>query len=100
MAVVTGASKGIGVAIARHLAAEDASVVVNYLSSREGADKVVNDIVMAGGKAIARGRRCYLARVGWIAHAPCDHERHSDSPGWLGRTFDLQKRPRLANTHG
>lgn len=53
VAVVTGASKGIGVAIARHLAAEGACVVVNYLTGKEGADKVVAEIVAAGGKAIA-----------------------------------------------
>lgn len=53
IAVVTGASKGIGAAIAKHLAAEGAAVVVNYASSQEGADRVVNDITSAGGKAIA-----------------------------------------------
>lgn len=52
-AVVTGASKGIGAAIAKALAAEGAAVAVNYASSREGADKVVAEIVAAGGKAIA-----------------------------------------------
>jgi len=52
-AVVTGASKGIGAAIAKALAAEGAAVVVNYASSREGADKVVAQIVGAGGKALA-----------------------------------------------
>ena len=55
VAVVTGASKGIGASIAKHLAAEGASVVVNYASSKEGADKVVAEIVAAGGKAIAIG---------------------------------------------
>lgn len=53
VAVVTGASKGIGAAIARSLGAEGASVVVNYSSSKAGADKVVNEIVKAGGKAVA-----------------------------------------------
>jgi 3-oxoacyl-[acyl-carrier protein] reductase len=53
VAVVTGASKGIGAGIARSLGAEGASVVVNYASSREGADKVVADIAKQGGKAIA-----------------------------------------------
>jgi len=53
VAVVTGASKGIGASIAKHLAAEGAAVVVNYASSREGADRVVADIAAKGGKAIA-----------------------------------------------
>lgn len=53
VAIVTGASKGIGAEIAKHYAAEGASVVVNYASSKEGADKVVAAITAAGGKAVA-----------------------------------------------
>lgn len=53
IAVVTGASKGIGAAIAKQMAAEGASVVVNYSSSKEGADRVVDEIAKRGGKAVA-----------------------------------------------
>src|SRR5437899_11995147 len=62
VAVVTGASKGIGAGIAKELAAQGASVVVNYASSKEGAEKVVADIAKAGGKAVAIG--------GSVAKAP------------------------------
>jgi 3-oxoacyl-[acyl-carrier protein] reductase len=55
VALVTGASKGIGAEIARHLAAEGAAVVVNYASSKAGADKVVAEITGKGGKAVAVG---------------------------------------------
>ncbi len=53
IAVVTGASKGIGAEIAKSFAAEGAAVVVNYASSKDGADRVVADIKAKGGKAIA-----------------------------------------------
>src|ERR1700744_1150493 len=53
VAVVTGASKGIGAEIARELAAAGAAVVVNYASSKAGADQVVADIAGKGGKAVA-----------------------------------------------
>jgi len=53
VAVVTGSSKGIGAGIAKGLAAEGAAVVVNYASSKEGAERVVSEIKAKGGKAVA-----------------------------------------------
>jgi len=53
VAIITGASKGIGASIAKYFAAEGAKVVVNYASSKEGADKVVKEITENGGTAIA-----------------------------------------------
>ena len=53
VAVITGASKGIGAGIAKHLAASGASVVINYASAKAGADAVVAEITSNGGKAIA-----------------------------------------------
>ena len=53
VAVVTGASKGIGAGIAKRLAAEGAAVVVNYASAKTDADKVVDEITKRGGKAVA-----------------------------------------------
>lgn len=53
VAVVTGASKGIGAGIARHLATAGAAVVINYSSSRDAADRLVAEITAAGGKAVA-----------------------------------------------
>ena len=53
VAVVTGASKGIGASIAKHLAGEGTAVVVNYASSKQGADRVVAEITSKGGRAIA-----------------------------------------------
>jgi len=55
VAIVTGASKGIGAAIAKSLAAAGASVVVNYASSKSGANEVVAAILAAGGEAVAVG---------------------------------------------
>lgn len=53
VAIVTGASKGIGAEVALELASEGASVVVNYSSSKEGADRVVSEIIKNGGKAVS-----------------------------------------------
>lgn len=53
VAIVTGASKGIGASIAKYFAAEGAKVVVNYASSKDGADEVVKDITDNGDTAIA-----------------------------------------------
>src|SRR5262249_4569733 len=55
VAVVTGASKGIGASIASHLAKEGAAVVVNYASDKEGAERVVGEITGNGGRAVAVG---------------------------------------------
>src|SRR6476661_1802100 len=53
IALVTGASKGIGASIAKHLGAAGATVIVNYATSQSGADKTVADITADGGKATA-----------------------------------------------
>ena len=66
VAIVTGASKGIGADIAKHLAAEGAAVIVNYASSKEGADRVVDEISKRGGKAIAV--QANVARKADITH--------------------------------
>jgi 3-oxoacyl-[acyl-carrier protein] reductase len=66
VAVVTGASKGIGAAIAKRLAAEGAAVVVNYASSKEAADRVVAEIARNGGKAVAV--QANLAKQAEIEH--------------------------------
>lgn len=71
--VVTGASKGIGASIALHLAAEGAAVVVNYSSSKEGADRVVGEITRKGGKAIAV--QANVARQADIQHLFAETEK-------------------------
>jgi len=74
VAIVTGASKGIGAAIAKSLAAAGASVVVNYASSKTGADTVVTEIGAAGGKAVAvRGDVSRAADAQAIVDAAIEH---------------------------
>ena len=74
VAIVTGASKGIGAAIAKSLAAAGASVVVNYASSKTGADTVVAEIGTAGGKAVAvRGDVSKAADAQAIVDAAIEH---------------------------
>jgi 3-oxoacyl-[acyl-carrier protein] reductase len=79
VAVVTGASKGIGAAIAKALAAEGASVVVNYASSKAGADTVVAAITKSGGKAVAvAGDVSNAAGAQGIIDAAISHYGHLD----------------------
>src|ERR1700691_183880 len=79
VAVVTGASKGIGAAIAKSLAAEGASVVVNYASSKAGADTVVSATTPAGGKAVAvRGDVSKPAEAQGIIDAAIQNFGHLD----------------------
>jgi 3-oxoacyl-[acyl-carrier protein] reductase len=73
VAIVTGASKGIGAAIAKHLASEGAAVVVNYSSSKEGADRIVDEIAKQGGKAIAI--RANMAKKAEVEHLFADAKK-------------------------
>jgi len=74
VAVVTGASKGIGAGIAKALAAEGAAVVVNYASSKAGADTVVEEITSSGGKAVAvQGDVAKEAQAAGVIDAAIDH---------------------------
>jgi 3-oxoacyl-[acyl-carrier protein] reductase len=80
VAIVTGASKGIGAAIAKSLAAEGASVVVNYASSKDGAEAVVAEITKAGGKAVAvKGDVSKAAEAKGIVDAAIKHYGRLDT---------------------
>ena len=74
VAVVTGASKGIGAAIAKELAAQGATVVVNYATSKQGAEAVVSAITEAGGKAVAIGGS--VAKSAEIANLFAETKKH------------------------
>lgn len=74
VAVVTGASKGIGAAIAKELAAQGATVVVNYATSKQGAEAVVSAITGAGGKAVAIGGS--VAKSAEIANLFAETKKH------------------------
>src|SRR2546430_5006740 len=81
VAVVTGASKGIGAAIAKHLAAEGAAVVVNYSSSKMDADKVVGEVTAKGGKAVAA--QADMSKRADIERLFTETKRHlADSTSW------------------
>ena len=75
IALVTGASKGIGASIARHLGAAGATVVVNYATSKSGADKVVADITAAGGKATGANPNKWRASKGVIEFSSASYRR-------------------------
>ena len=74
VAVVTGASKGIGAGIAKGLAAAGAAVVVNYASSNEGAERVVAEITGKGGKDVYKRQSPVSANISSSAEAP--YRRH------------------------
>jgi 3-oxoacyl-[acyl-carrier protein] reductase len=78
VAVVTGASKGIGAQIARRFGEEGAKVVVNYSSSKAGADKVVGEIKAAGGQAVAV--QADVRDRGSVGRLFAKRRRRSDQP--------------------
>src|ERR1700754_4237200 len=81
VAVVTGASKGIGAAIAKSLAGEGASVVINYSSDAQGAYKTVGDIEQAGGKAVAG--KADVAKAADVTHLFAETKKTFGAPDIL-----------------
>src|SRR5579862_5817485 len=81
VAVVTGASKGIGAAIAKSLAGEGASVVINYSSDAQGAHKVAGDITQAGGHAVAV--KADVAKSADVAHLFAETKKAFGTPDIL-----------------
>ena len=82
VAIVTGASKGIGAAIAKHLADEGAAVVVNYASSKEGADRVVAEIIRQGRQGHRRAGQRRQAGGHRVACSPRRRRRSAGSTSW------------------
>ena|SRR2546421_9369193 len=90
VAIVTGASKGIGVGIATALAAEGARVAVNYSSDRDGAERAAQVIMNSGGKAVAVGAD--------VSNAADVTRLFKDESDWMFLRFSLEQfEPAMAN---
>ncbi|HEY1683159.1 MAG TPA: glucose 1-dehydrogenase [Tepidisphaeraceae bacterium] len=100
VAVVTGASKGIGAAIAKALADQGASIVVNYASSKAGAEKIVADITAAGGKAIAvRGDVAKKADAEEIINAAIKNFKQIDILVNNSGVYEFTPLPEITEAH-
>jgi len=100
VAIVTGASKGIGAAIAKSLAASGASVVINYASSKEGADKIVEAITAAGGKAVAvKGNVAKAADAKAIVDAAIKTYGHLDVLVNNAGVYDMKPLEEITEEH-